>query len=203
LIFVVTDEPLAECLVHSTQNIACRNDFYSETKQISTADETLRHELFQKIYKEHSAEIFAYLQRFVMDQEVSADLLQETFIIFLQKVDLAKAETSRSFLYAISRSLALKYLKSKKRFASANFDQLSDNNKSAEDNDRNLLRDHVLQRLNLADPVYAEIYELRVESGLKLEELAEVLKMPPRTLNRRIQEMKELLYRILSEGGAR
>jgi DNA-directed RNA polymerase specialized sigma24 family protein len=113
------------------------------------------------------------------------------------------ADTARSFLYAIARSLALKHLNKQKKFAQANLDLLTDNNKSSNEAEKTVLRDQILAHLKEKNPVYGEIYVMRVESAMKLEEISELLKIPQRSLNRRVQEMKEILYQLLNEGVSR
>jgi RNA polymerase sigma-70 factor (ECF subfamily) len=181
----------------------CRFDFYLNNTHISTAGDDLRKELFHKVYREHSKEIFFYIQKFTREQEASEDILQETFIIFLQKVNLEMAESARSFLYSIARSLALKHLNKQKRFIEANLELITDGNKSSNDAEKSVLRDQILAHLAAINPLYEEIYLLRVESAMKLEEIVDVLKIPPRSLNRRIQEMKEILYQLLNQEASR
>jgi hypothetical protein len=41
----------------------CRFDFYLNNTHISTAGDDLRKELFHKVYREHSKEIFFYIQK--------------------------------------------------------------------------------------------------------------------------------------------
>jgi len=184
-------------------NSSCHSDFLSQSIRISTAGDDLRKELFHKVYRAHSEEIFFYIQKFTREQEASEDILQETFIIFLQKVNLEMAESARSFLYSIARSLALKHLNKKKRFIDANLDLITDGNKSSNEAEKSVLRDQILTHLAGINPVYEEIYLLRVESAMKLEEIVDVLKISPRSLNRRIQEMKEILYQLLNQEAPR
>lgn len=184
-------------------NSSCHSEFLTHSIRISTAGDDLRRELFHKVYSEYSKEIFFYIQKFTRNQEASEDILQETFIIFLQKVNLEMVETSRSFLYSIARSLALKHLNKQKRFADANLELITDGNKSSNDAEKSVLRDQILAHLAGINPLYEEIYLLRVESAMKLEEIVDVLKIPPRSLNRRIQEMKEILYKLLNQEASR
>lgn len=176
----------------------CRSDFSSKSLPIS-ADDEIRRQLFQKVYTEHGKEIFSYIRKFLMDDEASEDVFQETFIVFLRKVNLDMADTARSFLYSIARSLALKHLNKQKRFTQTNLELLTDNNKSSNDAEKFVLRDQILAHLKEKNPVYGEIYVMRVESAMKLEEISELLKIPQRSLNRRVQEMKEILYQLLNE----
>jgi RNA polymerase sigma factor (sigma-70 family) len=178
----------------------CRSEFYSQSLHIISSDDEIRKQLFQKVYADHGKEIFAYIRKFLIDDEASEDIFQETFIVFLRKVNLEMADTARSFLYSIARSLALKHLNKQKRFTHANLDLLTDNNKSSNDAEKIILRDQVLAHLREKNPVYGEIYVMRVESAMKLEEISDLLKIPQRSLNRRVQEMKEILYHLLSEG---
>jgi len=184
-------------------NTACQTDFFSVLKRIGASDDTLRKDLFHKVYTDHGKEIFNYINKFTMDSEASEDIFQETFIVFLRKVDLNMADTARSFLYSIARSLALKHLNKQKKFAQANLDLLTDNNKSSNEAEKTVLRDQILAHLKEKNPVYGEIYVMRVESAMKLEEISELLKIPQRSLNRRVQEMKEILYQLLNEGASR
>lgn len=191
--------PVKDYLYSDRKNNPCQNDFSSDSKRISESEDSLRKDLFHKVYADHGKEIFSYINKFTMDTEASEDIFQETFIIFLRKVNLNMADTARSFLYSIARSLALKHLNKQKRFAHANLDLLTDNNKSSNDAEKFILRDQILAHLKEKNPVYGEIYVMRVESAMKLEEISDLLKIPQRSLNRRVQEMKEILYQLLNE----
>ena len=62
--------------------------------------------------------------------------------------------------------------------------------------------DGALRELESLDPQKARIVELRYFGGLTLEEIAEVLKISPRTVRREWRRAKAWLFRMISEGNA-
>ena len=86
-----------------------------------TADRATARAFVERLFALHHAEIFGYLARMVRDEELAADLAQETFIKAYRAFDsLEDPERARPWLYQIASRTALDELRRRRivRFVS-------------------------------------------------------------------------------------
>lgn len=77
-----------------------------------TPDRATARAFIEQLYAAHHGEIFGYLSRMVRDEQLAADLTQETFIKAYRAFDtLADARRARAWLYQIAGRTALDELR--------------------------------------------------------------------------------------------
>lgn len=69
------------------------------------------HEAFEFLFKAYYPRLRGYASRFVHDQEVVRDIIQESFLKFWEKRELIEAVSLSSLLFAMTRNACLNYLK--------------------------------------------------------------------------------------------
>jgi RNA polymerase sigma factor (sigma-70 family) len=80
-----------------------------------TSDRATARACVEQLYAAHHAEIFSYLSRMVRDEELAADLTQETFVKAYRAFDsLADLNRARAWLYQIAGRTALDELRRRK-----------------------------------------------------------------------------------------
>jgi RNA polymerase sigma factor (sigma-70 family) len=80
-----------------------------------TTDPATARAFVERLYAAHHAEIYAYLARMLRDDELAADLTQETFVKAYRAYDtLADANKARAWLYQIAGRTALDELRRRK-----------------------------------------------------------------------------------------
>jgi RNA polymerase sigma factor (sigma-70 family) len=80
-----------------------------------TVDRATARAFVERIYAAHHAEIYAYLARMLRDDELAADLTQETFVKAYRAYDtLADHNRARAWLYQIAGRTALDELRRRK-----------------------------------------------------------------------------------------
>ncbi len=80
-----------------------------------TSDQATARQTVEELYAHHHAEIFSYLSRMLHDDELAADLTQETFVKAFRAFDsLADPARARPWLYQIAGRTALDELRRRK-----------------------------------------------------------------------------------------
>ena len=80
-----------------------------------TTDPASARSFVERLYASHHAEIYAYLARMLRDDELAADLTQETFVKAFRAFDtLEDHNRARAWLYQIAGRTALDELRRRK-----------------------------------------------------------------------------------------
>lgn len=97
------------------QNISCNIDKY-----ISLKDEELlvliqrdENNAFKFLFKKYYSRLYGYALRFVSNEEIAEDILQEVFITFWGKRNVLNSISISSLLFCMVRNACLNYLKHK------------------------------------------------------------------------------------------
>ena len=148
----------------------------------------------ERLYAAHHSEIYAYLARMLRDDELAADLTQETFVkAYRAYHTLADHNRARAWLYQIAGHTALDELRRRKivrfvpwtgesRGEAASAEDLVMRARLSADLERAIMRIPPRQRQAL---VLAELHEL---SGLELAEAMGVSHVAARALLTRARE---------------
>lgn len=112
------------------QNISCNIDKY-----ISLKDEELliliqrdENNAFKFLFKKYYARLYGYALRFVGNEEIAEDILQEVFITFWEKRNVLNSISISSLLFCMVRNACLNYLKHKALVENLSIEYLSDIN---------------------------------------------------------------------------
>ena len=145
-------------------------------------------EAFGLLYRRHRDYVTRVALRFCSDREIAADTLQETFMYLLQKFPpsgegLILTARLRSLLYPVAKNLALTAIKRRRRTEGTSGldpDQLPDP-RTVDPPQENLAG--MMASLSSR---HREVLLLRFVDGMRLNEIAEVLEVPPGTVKSRI-----------------
>ena len=159
-----------------------------------TTDRATARAFVERLYAAHHGEIYAYLARMLRDDELAADLTQETFVKAYRAYDtLADHNRARAWLYQIAGRTALDELRRRKivrfvpwtgesRGESASAEDMALRARLSADLERALMRIPPRQRQAL---LLAELHEL---SGIELAEAMGVSHVAARALLTRGRE---------------
>lgn len=159
-----------------------------------TSDRATARAAIERLYAQHHAEIFGYLARMVRDDELAADLTQETFVKAYRAFDTLVDQTrARAWLYQIAGRTALDELRRRRivrfvpwsgesRGSAASAEELALHGRLSADLERALARIPDRQREAL---LLAEIHEL---TGLELARALGVSHVAARALLSRARE---------------
>jgi RNA polymerase sigma-70 factor (ECF subfamily) len=159
-----------------------------------TTDPATARAFVERLYAAHHGEIYAYLARMVRDDELAADLTQETFIKAYRAYDtLADHNRARAWLYQIAGRTALDELRRRKivrfvpwtgesRGTAASAEELVLRSRVSAELERALQRIPPRQRQAL---LLAELHDL---SGLELADALGVTHVAARALLTRGRE---------------
>jgi RNA polymerase sigma-70 factor (ECF subfamily) len=159
-----------------------------------TRDRATARAFVERLYAVHHGEIYAYLARMLRDDELAADLTQETFVKAYRAYDtLADHNRARAWLYQIAGRTALDELRRRKivrfvpwtgesRGEASSAEDLVLRGRLSADLERALMRIPPRQRQAL---LLAELHEL---SGLELAEAMGVSHVAARALLTRGRE---------------
>ena len=156
-------------------------------------------EAFDSLYRRHRGYVTRVALRFCSDREIAADVLQETFIYLLRKFPptgqgLILTAKLRSLLYPVARNFTLTALKRDRGHAQAvdiEPDQLPDP-RTVDPQYENLAK--AMQGLSAR---HREVLLLRFVDGMRLNEIAEALDVPPGTVKSRLHfAIRELRVKL-------
>ena len=155
-------------------------------------------EQFNTAYRQYAALVHHSIMRVVNNRAIADDLMQETFLRFLQKADPARPSAHKSFLFQISHNLAVDYLKKFSRVS--NFDEIPerpDRRDQISDAEFGMLRREMVSKMLTQDPAYLKIFVLRVDYGMTYDEIASTLSIPKRSLMRYKDQLRNILAEFL------
>lgn len=149
---------------------------------------------FDEFYFTVKQQVFYNIMSLTSNFEVAEDLLQETFLKFLESVNKLKPDGNiLGFLMVTSRNLTLDYFRKNKRYQKVSFDENMD---SIPDEGRREEDNALLDKIrSILKPKEFEIFTLRVMSDLSYKEIAKLLRRPMGTIqwayNNAIKKLRE------------
>lgn len=155
-------------------------------------DESYFHQFYDLTKKKIFYNIFAIIK----DYQLSEDILQETYITFLEKINTINTNKSvLGFLYKISRNKALDYYRKHKKHI--DYDLLSNNERFSYENSKDHSNELLNLIINIVDDIEYQVIILHIVNGLTNKEIAMILKKPTNTIiwiyNKAIKKIKERL----------
>lgn len=153
---------------------------------------------FNAAYEKYSRNTYFGILRVVNNDAVAEEILQETFLRFLEKADPARPADFRTFLIHISHNLAVDYIKKNARVKNVeDFTSEADTRDFTSEAEARLLRDGIQTRLAEVDERYLRIFLMRVDHGLTYDEISDALAIPKRTLMRYVENLKKVVRDFL------
>lgn len=156
---------------------------------------------FERLFKKYHAPLFLYAQKFVEDEDLALDLVQDVFTALWEKRRLeTNEEHLKAFLFHTLRNNCLNQLKHKEvvrkhkegRMAGLVLEELEYYKSGEQSLIENEDMEKIWQAIGSLSAVHREVIELSRIEGLKNKEIAERLDVPLRTVETR-------LFRALSD----
>lgn len=148
--------------------------------------------LFDEFYEQVKQKVFYNIFALTKNYELSEDLLQDTFVKFLNNInDIDPNDSVLGYLMVCSRNLTLDYFKKNNRVRQ--LDETVDHPSSVDEDDvdKNIILEKIKEILK---PKEFEIFTLHVLSELTFEEISKLQKRPIGTItwayNNAIKKLK-------------
>lgn len=153
---------------------------------------------FLVIYRRRQRSVYRYSLHMAGDEEVAADVVQETFMALLReagRLDPALG-TVQAWLFAVARKQVLRALAAKRRYLSLDEDTGSEpliDGCVLEDLEQSQLLEKLRDLIPTLPPVYREVLVLCDMQGLAYEEVATIAACPVGTVRSRLHRARALL----------
>lgn len=162
-------------------------------------------EVFTAIYQQYWESLFKYAMRILSDQDLAADVVQETFITFWELCGkLDKVRSIKSYLFIMARNLAFKRFREQLRRSEIE-DKLVEFYSSSERNTEWSIAENELSALLDAEieklpERMREVFLLSRKEHLSYKEIAERLNISDQTVKKQIyNSLKQLRLKIDKE----
>ena len=146
---------------------------------------------FDEFYNLTKKNVFFSIVSIVKDNYVVDDLMQDTYMKFLENINNYKSKSINAYLSTIARNLAINYYNKEKRII--HNDEIIDYVQS-DDKAPNYEYIEVLEMLKTLDDTSREIVILHTINDLKFKEIAKIVDKPLGTVlwiyNKAIKELK-------------
>jgi RNA polymerase sigma factor (sigma-70 family) len=164
---------------------------------------------FDELYKKHEKKLRHIAFNITKDRHLSEDVVQETFIKAYKKIDtIEDTEKIGAWLLAIAGRTAIDYLRAEKRRKWLPSDQslmeqlFSDKDLNAsieKEVEIILFKEDIQHLLYKLTTDYQEVLILRVQYGLKEEEIASQLNLKSGTVKTRLHRARKQLKKVMTE----
>lgn len=163
----------------------------------------------KKAFNELITNYYPYVSKFLIkltkNEELSQDLVQETFlklIINIDKFDVKGKATFSTYLMKIARNCYLDYLKKNKKISSEiDIEGISDSsfieNQITDENELNT----ILEEIDKLPFEQAQAIKMKYLEEYSLKEIADKMGTEAKTIKSRIHEGKKKLAKKLKKGG--
>ena len=142
---------------------------------------------FDKIYEATLPLVKSAILNYITDRETVLDLIQDTYLTFVEKKDNYHSNSFTSWIYTIAKNKALDYIKKKKEVRLED-DYIPDNVTSP----------YLTFVINKLDEKRREIFLLKVLVGYSSKKVSLNLGLDVATVNKLYYEAKEILRRELA-----
>ncbi len=169
---------------------------------------------FEQIFRKYHTPLFLYAYKFVLNEAVALDLVQDVFaVVWEKKKSKLDDEHLKAFLFHALRNACLNHLKHERIVHKHEEEQRSVfaglELHHYESGEKSLIEKEGIERIyaaiNSLSDIHREIIELSRLEGLKNKEIADRLNIPVRTVETRLfralselkQKISEKLFHIL------
>lgn len=153
---------------------------------------------FTSVYNETSGKVLSGIMRIVQNEAVAEEILQETYLQFLQIVQKDEVQWVNGLLFRISHNLAVDYLRKNSRIESrADFGNDSPQAGGGDEAEYRILRRSIVGRLGREDDRLLKFYILTVDYAMHIDEVAKELGVSRRSAFRLRDQLKIILAEFL------
>jgi RNA polymerase sigma factor (sigma-70 family) len=164
---------------------------------------------FDELYRMYSKKLIQIAYSITKDRHLAEDVVQETFIKAFKKVDTIVDEHKiGSWLSAIAARTAIDYLRAEKRRRwlpsdQSIMEQIFSNDHSEqsieEEVEMLLFKEQLQHMLYLLTKEYQQVLVLKLQYGLKENEIASKLNIKSGTVKTRLHRARKQLKKVMSE----
>ncbi len=165
---------------------------------------------FGELYKRYKDTIYNYVCRFLYKtpKDIAGEIMHDIFIkVYLELSILKNPEAFKAWLFKIARTCCLKYIRKNKYFH-YNFDptdtddnnslDLTDNRVNIEsDFINNEIQSRIYKEINKLDFKIKEIIIFKYFEDLTYEQISDILKIPPTTIQYKLKKALNALSKKL------
>lgn len=171
-------------------------EVFQEAELVSKA-QLGNHVAFNALFSRYNRQICVYLFKLVSNTEVAYDLAQDTFLAAWQALPLMPVQTLfRPWLYKIATNKAISWWRKNKRIVWASWEEQGTEQKStgfspSEFEEQVAQTDLIQKVLRTLPEVQRACLLLQSVGGFKIHEIAQILKMNPKTVSVYISRARE------------
>ena len=142
---------------------------------------------YKELYYMYSDKLYGFLWRKVSNEDLAKDLVQDLFFkLWTNRFNLDEKQSVKAYLYRSANNLAIDFYRKKKIFVSESAEEL-------EIGRYNLdlsfdVQDEVLKEINKLPEMQKKVFLLSRFEELKYKEIAELLKISPKTVESHISK---------------
>lgn len=161
----------------------------------------------EQLIKRYFSLIFAYVKKYVGDNDNAADITQETFVKVWKNIrSFDRSKSFRSWIFTISKRTAIDWLRKNKALPFSAIEREEENiADSLIDNSQSIIEQLISyessQQFTLAvaklPPDYGSVINLRINDDLSFREIASKLKKPLNSVKSRYRRGLILLRKFL------
>ncbi len=160
---------------------------------------------YSKIIMRYQDKLNRYVIFLIHNNEVAADVVQETFIKAFKYLRSFSPEYKfSSWIYRIAHNEAMNSVKKNQRLIYKDIETLPDlsyDQNLEELIDKKILKINVHECLNKLSPKYRDVVQLAYLENMKYDEISDVLRIPTSTVGVRISRAKSNLKKICTNQG--
>ncbi len=147
---------------------------------------------FDEFYNSTKKNVFFSLAAIIKDRDVIDDLMQDTYVKFLENINKYKSTSINAYLSTMAHNIAINYYNKEKRLV---HDEEIIDYQQAETKTTNYQYIEVLEILKTLDDTSREIVILHTINDLKFKEIAKIVDKPIGTVlwiyNKAIKELQK------------
>nr|WP_312576974.1 sigma-70 family RNA polymerase sigma factor [Sedimentibacter sp.] len=168
-------------------------------------DETKTSKL-ERLYNKYRDRMFYVANNILHDEYLAEDAVQQSFVQvcdYLRKIDENNCRKTRNFFVTVCKNVSIDiYNLRKKQIAEELDENLAYDDENLSDivisNERLERLHNIIRELK---PIYQEVIFLKYSHGFSVAEIAEMKKIKPETVQKRIERAKKQLLVLLSKEG--
>lgn len=147
---------------------------------------------FRDLYEKYKSGLHRFAHRMLLDADLAADVVQETFAYFFRKIPDYRPEVkTTTFLYRVARNRCLNIIESRRRRPAAPLDEIPEAESTVERDPADLAdrKDQACRAgtaLMSLSPDHREVVVLRIEKDMTYPEMANILGIPEGTVKSRL-----------------
>jgi len=150
---------------------------------------------FENLFQEHADVVYRLCLYKTSKEDVAHDLTQETFLRLWKSMSSGKQiEKPKQYIYQIARNLIVDYYKSKKTTSLDNLQEEGFDPKSTDSSPEILSEVSLLKEtIESLDQEFRDVVYMRFVEGMKVKDIAEILKISENLASVRINRGKNML----------